>query len=208
MMRVALTGGVASGKSSAAAEFRRLGVPVIDADQVARDIVRPGSAALSSLVKLLGPGILQNNGDLDRSAMRRMIFSDAALRARAEAVLHPEIERGINKALQKVDAAYAIVEIPLLVETGSANRYDRVLVIDVPIEVQLERLRAREILGTEEARAIINAQASRDERLAAATDVIDNTGSLEQLRAQAHDLHEHFLAAAKRFASRPGPASE
>lgn len=208
MLRVALSGGIASGKSSAAAMFRDLGVPVIDTDQIARDLVLPGEPALDALVASFGMRILDENGHLDRTRLRDRIFSDDHARERVNAILHPMILADLHKRLNEINAAYVVVEVPLLAETALAREFDRVLIIDVPEAVQLQRLRQRDGTSPDQAKAALAAQATREERLAIATEVIENTGTLDALRVAVSAQHHQYVAAAKRFASTPKRPSE
>lgn len=208
MLRVALTGGIASGKSSVAKLFRELGVPVIDTDRIARHVVVPGSPGLEALVSAFGEKIIGPAGELDRDQLRERIFFDPDARTTVNGILHPLIIEETERALERMNAPYAIVEIPLLVETELADRFDRILVVDVPETVQLERLIARDKTNPAQAKAALQAQASREARLQQATDVIDNTDTIESLQVQVETLHKRFLHDAKRFASPASPPSE
>lgn len=208
MFRVALTGGIASGKSTVADIFRKLDVPVIDLDQVARDVVRPGSAGLEQLQQRFGKDILDNGAALNREKLRKLIFTDEAARRDVNRILHPLILAEAEKQLAALHAPYAVVEIPLLAETEMANRYQRVLLVDVPEVAQIERLARRDKLTEAEARAALRAQATREERLALATDVILNTGTLDDLQVQVETLHKQYVSKAKRFASAAKRPSE
>lgn len=202
MLRVALTGGIASGKSAAAAAFRKLGVPVIDTDRVARDVVEPGSAGLAALVDEFGPAILDSSGTrLDRPALREAIFSDTATRHRVNAILHPLILATVGHELAALHAPYAVIEIPLLAEAGLAGHFDRVLVIDATEESRIQRLRTRDGVGAAEAHAALEAQATREERLQLADDVIENNDNLDALHMAVTELHARYTQMAKRFAS-------
>lgn len=208
MFRVALTGGIASGKSTVADIFRKLGVPVIDLDQVARDVVTPDSTGLKQLQQNFGDEIIDDHGALRRDRLRKRIFADAAARTTVNSILHPLILAETEKRLHELRAPYAIVEIPLLAETEMASRYQRVLVVDLPEDLQVERLVKRDRLTETDARAALRAQATRDARLALATEVILNTGSLETLENQVETLHKQYLMDAKRFASAAKRPSE
>lgn len=192
-LTIALTGGIASGKSAAAAFFAELGVPVFDTDQIARDVVEPGTPALAQLVAVFGADILDSTGRLDRAGMRERVFKDAGQRKQLEAITHPAIRAELARRARGAAGPYQIHVIPLLVEGGRASAYERVLVIDVPQEQQLQRLMARDAATSEQAHRILAVQASREQRLALADDVISNTGSLEELRRQVQLLHRGYL---------------
>ena len=192
-MRVGLTGGVASGKSTVSELFAGYGVPILDADKIAREVIAPGTALRAQLFDRFGPGIRRADGDLDRAALRRAVFADAALRRQLEALMHPAIAARTQQLASQANGPYQIHVIPLLVETDSAGHYQRVLVVDCPESLQLARLRAREGLSESEARAMLDAQASRAARLAAADDVIVNDGDIAALRPQVAALHAQYL---------------
>jgi dephospho-CoA kinase len=188
-MRVGLTGGVASGKSTVAAMLRDLGVVVVDADALAREVVAPGTPGLASVVAEFGPEVLGADGALDRAALGRLVFGDPARRAALEAIVHPLVRaRAAELESAAPDGALVVHDIPLLVETGQADRFDAVLVVDVPTEVQVDRAVRDRGWPEEEARSRIAAQASRDDRLAAATYVLDNTGTREDLRQRVAEV--------------------
>jgi dephospho-CoA kinase len=197
MFTVGLTGGIGSGKSAAAARFAELGAAVVDTDVIARELTVPRSPALDAIHALFGSDVIAADGTLDRAALRRRVFGDTVARGQLEAVLHPRIHQEVVTRLAALSAPYAVAVIPLLVETRRFRDLpDRVLVIDCPEDVQIERAMARSGLGREEVSAIIAAQASRSERLAAADDVIVNTGTREALRAEVDALHQRYLALA------------
>ncbi|MFI4891642.1 MAG: dephospho-CoA kinase [Steroidobacterales bacterium] len=199
--RVGLTGGIAAGKSTVAHRFAELGVPVIDADEAARAVVVPGRPALGEVVQRFGAGILAPNGELDRRALRRLVFADPAARRDLEAILHPAIWAEMESLASQAHGAYLIMSIPLLVEAGNArNRVDRILVIDADETAQVARLQARDGCTETEGRAIIAAQASRAERLRVADDVLQNVADLAQLRGGVDRLHERYLALAAAMA--------
>jgi dephospho-CoA kinase len=194
---VALTGGIASGKSEAARRFAALGATVIDADVVARELVQPGTPALAEIATLFGAQMLDANGSLERAEMRALIFGDAEARRRLEAILHPRVRA---EMLVRTDAArgpYALLVIPLFVETAGYEWVDRVVVVDLPRELQLARAIARDRMAPSLAEAMIDAQASREQRLAAADDVIDNSGTPDALDAQISSLHARYLDLAR-----------
>ena len=197
MLVVGLTGGIGSGKSTVAERFARLGVPVIDTDVIARELTGPGGAALPQIRAAFGDAVMHADRTLDRAALRRRVFADAAERRRLEAILHPRIRRAVEVALAALDAPYALVVIPLLVETGGyRDLLDRVLVVDCPEAVQIERVMARSGLAREEVAAILAAQAGRAERLAAADDVIANTAAPEALDTEVEALDGRYRALA------------
>jgi dephospho-CoA kinase len=193
---IGLTGGIGSGKSAASAIFSRLGIPVIDADEIAHALVAPGEPALAEITGAFGKDILNRAGELDRDALRRRVFADSTERQRLEAILHPRIRQHIFKYINNLHTPYCIVVIPLLVETRQSDLVDRVLVIDIPEATQVSRVAARDSLAREEILAIIDAQTSRHTRLAAADDVIENSGGLDVLESRVHRLHEKYLGIA------------
>jgi len=189
---IALTGGIASGKSAAADAFSDLGVSVLDTDQIARDVVEPGTPALGQLVAEFGTDILDASGSLDRVRMRERVFSDDKQRARLEAIIHPAIREELARRSAGAGGAYQIHVIPLLVEKSRPDAYDRVLVVDCPEEEQVNRLIARDGTSAEQARRMLEAQASREQRLAIADDVIVNTGTLDELKRFVETLHKNY----------------
>jgi dephospho-CoA kinase len=193
MLRVALTGGVGSGKSTVASLLARLGVPIIDADEIARNLTAAGSPVLNEIRAAFGTGYVASDGVLDREALRALVFSDPSARRRLEAILHPRIRDETLRRLAELAAPYAVLEIPLLFETGQTNIADRILVVDLPESEQVRRVQARSGLDIDEIRRIIDSQASRTERLAGADDVIDNSGSPAALADQVRRLHRRYL---------------
>jgi len=193
---VALTGGIASGKSEAARAFAALGVPVIDTDRIARELVRPGSEALKEIRAAFGDAVLGPDGGLDRRALRARIFADPAARERLEAILHPRIRRAVEERLARIRAPYCVVVVPLLVEAGWTDLADRVLVVDVPEKVQIRRLTGRDGIDAAAARAILAAQSGRARRLAAATEIVDNTGDRRALHTRIRSLDRLYRQAA------------
>jgi len=190
---VILTGGVAAGKSAVAKRFARLGPQVIDTDGLAREAVRPGQPELEQLVAVFGSGVLRPDGELDRAAMRSRVFADDNERQRLEAILHPVIERLARQRLSQGDSDYSILVVPLYVETGTFRWADRVLVVDVPEAIQVQRLMRRDLIDERQARAMLRAQATREQRLAVADDVIDNTGAAADLDNAVQRLHRQYL---------------
>ena len=196
MFIVGLTGGIASGKSTVAERFARHGVPVIDADALARQVVEPGQPALERLIETFGADILDSNGRLDRERLRRRVFTDPDQRRALDRIMHPAIGLAMQQALRAAQGPYVILMVPLLVETGQHRMVNRVLVVDVPEAVQIERLMARDGSDADQAAAILAAQASRAERLAAAHDIVNNAGLPEALDAAIDRLHAAYSAMA------------
>lgn len=192
-LTVGLTGGIASGKTAVAARFAELGVPVIDADEVARAVVAPGEPALGEIVARFGKAILTPAGELDRRALRNRIFADPKARRDLEAILHPRIRAQMRARAAAADGPYCVLVIPLLAEGGTRDGIDRILVVDVDEERQMTRLMARDGGSREQAHAILGVQASRAARLEIADDVIPNAGSLDELRASVDRLHRRYL---------------
>ena len=195
--RVGLTGGIASGKSTATKFFADLGVPIIDTDQVARDVVEPGQPPLERLVERFGPSILTPDGHLDRPALRNIVFSDPKARADLEALTHPAIGAAVQARSAIAGGPYQVLVIPLLVEKSLGSQVDRVVVVDCEEELQIKRLQARDGSTLEQARAILNVQTSRTARLKAAHDVIKNDGDMSAVRDQVSELHTRYLELAR-----------
>jgi dephospho-CoA kinase len=193
IFRVGLTGGIASGKSTVTKLFKALGVPIIDSDELARDVVEPGQPPLERLVERFGPTILTADGRLDRPALRTIVFSDPKARADLEALTHPAIGAALERQSAASGGPYQILVIPLLVEKNLGPQLGRVLVIDCDPDLQIRRLQARDGSTVEEAQAILNAQASRAARLNAAHDVITNDREAGALRDQVSALHARYL---------------
>ena len=202
-LRIGLTGGIASGKSTAAQRFSELGVPVIDADVAARAVVAPGTEGLSQVVARFGPGVLAGNGELNRSALRELIFANPDMRRDLEKILHPLIRADMDRRARAAVGPYLLMAIPLLVESGSRDRVDRILVVDLDEAVQLQRVMARDGSTLDQARAILASQSSRSARLAAADDVLLNTGTVRDLRQAVDGLHEGYMRLAADRGSGP-----
>jgi len=196
MYRVALTGGIGSGKSSASALFAGLGVAVIDADTISHALTAPGGEALPEITAAFGAELLDADGVLDRAALRRRVFGDTAARRRLEGILHPRIRARMFADAEAAGGPYAILAIPLLFETGQTDLAGRVLVVDLPEQQQIERVAARSGLDEEQIRRIMASQASRERRLAGADDVIDNSGPAQALEPQVEQLHRRYLGLA------------
>jgi dephospho-CoA kinase len=195
---VGLTGGIGSGKSAAADLFAKLGVDVIDTDAIAHELTRRGGGAIAVLRAEFGAQAIAADGSLDRARMRRLAFGDAQARKRLEAILHPLIRTESERRRERSTGRYAILVIPLLIESGvDRSRTARVLVVDCPEALQIERVMRRGGLPEVEVRAILAAQATRERRLAAADDVIDNSGAREALEGQVSRLHEKYLTLAR-----------
>jgi dephospho-CoA kinase len=193
---VGLTGGVASGKSTVSALLGRLGAVVIDADVLAREVVAPGTPGLERIVAVFGPQMLDADGALDRARLGALVFADPARRAELEAVIHPRVRaRAADLERDAPPGALVVHDIPLLVETGQAADFDAVLVVDLPVEEQVARAMRDRGWSEDEARARVSAQASRGERLDAATHVIDNSGTLEDLRQRVAEVFEELVSA-------------
>lgn len=195
---IGLTGGIGSGKSAAADEFARLGATLVDTDAIARVLTAPGGAAIDAVRAAFGDACIDASGAMDRAKVRARVFADPSARRRLEDILHPLIRRESTARVAAAGGAYVVLVVPLLVESADyRSRVDRVLVVDCPVELQLARVRARSGLSEDEARRIVAAQVSRETRLAAADDVIDNSGTLEALHAQVQRLHQRYLALAQ-----------
>ncbi|MCB1857062.1 MAG: dephospho-CoA kinase [Gammaproteobacteria bacterium] len=201
MLTIGLTGGIGSGKSAASNQLEHLGVPVIDADLTAREVVMPGEPALELITQRFGAEILNPDGTINRSRLRALVFQDSQARRDLEGILHPRIRQRMKDRLSRLSSAYAVLSIPLLVETHQVDSVDRVLVVDCPEAVQIQRIQARDHATKDQARAILAAQCDRQTRLRAADDIIDNSGDLEQLKAQVVALHARYLDMAKQLKS-------
>jgi dephospho-CoA kinase len=204
--RVGLTGGIACGKSTVANLFAALGVPIVDTDLLAREVVAPGSPLLAEIARHFGTlgleGVLQKDGSLDRAQLRTLVFANPAERQWLEQLTHPAIRDLTDQRCASATGPYVIVAIPLLVETQGAARFDRVLVVDCDPQVQLARLQARDGSTRAEAERMLAAQVTREQRLAVANDVILNNGDIAELRAQVEKLHRQYKSAASAQADR------
>lgn len=190
-MRVGLTGGIASGKSTVSAILRELGAVVIDADQLARDVVAAGTPGLAAVVEEFGSGVLTDEGELDRPAVAKVVFADDAARKRLEGIIHPLVFEEVARLEAEAPAGAVVVhDIPLLAESGRADTFDAVIVVDAPLVLQVERMVRDRGWTEDEARARIDAQASREDRLAIATYVIENDNGLGALRERVEAVYE------------------
>ena len=193
---IALTGGIASGKTAVSDRFAALGVPVVDTDVIAREVVAPGQPLLARIVDHFGDTVLDEDGALDRRALRDIVFTDAAARRALEGLMHPAILAETRRRVAALAAPFVVVVIPLLAEIGRRDWVDRVLVVDAPPSAQLARLQRRDGVSREQAEAALAAQASREARLAIADDVIVNDGTLEELLAA---VDRQFAAYRERY---------
>jgi len=196
VLRIGLTGGIASGKSAVADMFAALGAIIIDTDIIAREVVRRGAPALAEIIAAFGPQVIDKEGNLDRAVMRREVFSDDQKRERLESILHPRIRDRTLALAAESGGPYQIVVVPLLVESGFDRFVNRILVVDCPEGLQRKRLMSRDQESAAQVERILRAQADRTARLAVADDVIDNGGTLEDTRSQVTVLHEKYLALA------------
>ncbi len=202
---VALTGGIGSGKSTVADEFAHLGVAVIDADIIARQVVEPGTPALLAIAAQFGPQMINDDGSLNRRRLRERIFANREDKAWLNALLHPLIQQETRRQMQAATSPYLLWVVPLLVENRLTDKADRVLVVDVAKETQIERTMLRDGVSREHAEHILAAQATREQRLAAADDVIENMGSADAIASHVARLHEKYLMLASQAASQEKP---
>lgn len=193
MLKIGLTGGIGSGKTTVANYFKKLGVPVIDADEISHRIVKPGLPAYEAIIQAFGPEVLSKDRQLDRARMRKLIFSDAKAKLKLESILHPLIRAEINKNVEALDADYCIIAIPLLIETRQLSLVDRILVVDIDPKTQLSRTQARDGDNVAQIEAIMKSQASREDRYAVADDILNNNGDIQQLEANIEKLHHQYL---------------
>lgn len=190
---IGVTGGIGSGKSALTDRLAEHGVVVVDADQAAREVVEPGQPALREIVDRFGPEVLLNDGALNRAALRQQVFNDDTARKDLEAITHPKIRETLQRQLNAATSPYVVLSSPLLLESGQVAMVEKVIVVDVPEATQIERTMRRDDNDEALVKRILAAQIPRAERLAAADKVIDNTGSLDDLRQAADDLHQQLL---------------
>ncbi|MCK9395213.1 MAG: dephospho-CoA kinase [Methylobacter sp.] len=194
MLRVGLTGGIGCGKSTVAKIFANLNIPVLDADEIAHRLVETGRPALAQIRQEFGADILNPDGSLNRKNLRERVFSDFKQKQKLESILHPLIFKALQAELEQLIAPYCIVSVPLLFETGMTHLVDRILVIDCPVEIQIERVKTRDNLTVERIQSIIDSQVSRADRKAKADDLIDNSGADYRLAEQVKKLHNLYLS--------------
>jgi len=194
MLKIGLTGGIGSGKTTVSQLFSEHKVPIIDADIIAHQLVEPGQPALHLLKKAFGESILTQDNALNRQQLREIIYSDPIKKKRLESILHPLIFREMQSEFDQQKAAYSILCIPLLIETKMTSFVDRIIVVDCPVETQIERVKQRDTLSTESILSIISSQVPRQSRLSHADDIIDNSNSATNLTEQVNKLHKQYLS--------------
>jgi dephospho-CoA kinase len=196
MLKIGLTGGIGSGKSTVAMLFSEKGIPVVDADTIAHQLVEPGQPALRKIISCFDQDILDADGRLNRAKLREVVFRSPERRELLESILHPMVYNEIQRQISVLTSPYCVISIPLLLETEKRQLVDRVLVVDCPVEQQYARVMARDNLAKYEVQRVIASQVSRERRLAAADDIIDNSAGIEQLRPQVDQLHQYYLSLA------------
>jgi len=199
MLIIGLTGGIGSGKSTVSNIFTSIGVPVIDSDLTAREVVEPGQPGLAAIITRFGSTMLLPDGSLNRQYLRGLIFKDNRARRDLEQILHPLIRARTQEKLATLDTPYVILAIPLLVETGRIDSVDRVLVVDSPEQIQIERIRKRDEISQDDANSILAAQCTRAQRLEVADDIIDNSQTTDNLNEQVESLHKKYLLMASDY---------
>lgn len=192
MLKIGLTGGIGSGKTTASGYFSALNIPVIDADEIARNLLTPDGPAYQKVIDTFGDRILDNRKLIDRSRLRALVFEDPAKRKALEEIIHPHVRSEINRQLEKTNAPYCIIVIPLLIEAGYADFVDNILVIDADESAQMKRVKERNGLNENEIKNIMSAQVDRQKRLAHADEIITNDGSLNELKRNVEQLHEQY----------------
>lgn len=200
MLIIAVTGGIGSGKSTVAELFKEKGIPVIDTDQVARQLVQPGSTILNKIIDQFGQKYLDNSGVLKRKELGQLVFSDKVAKTRLEDILHPAIHAEVCAQLEKIDSPYCLILIPLLAHSKHSYPYNKVLVIDTPEQLQISRTMQRDKQSPDFVRQIMSTQPKRSELIALADDVLDNSGDLQELSAAVDKLHKYYLSNASHYA--------
>ena len=193
VFRVALTGGIGSGKTTVANKFEQLGVPVIDSDIIAREIVEPGQSCLNKIIQHFGDELLTKEKVLNREKLRNIIFNDDKAKEKLEEILHPSIYEEIDKKISKIDYPYCLVVIPLLIETNAMGYFNRILIVDTAETMQIHRAQQRDNASEENIEKIIKSQVSREQRLKHADDIIENNLSIEELNNSVVELHKKYI---------------
>ena len=194
MLRIALTGGIGSGKTTASDYFRKLGVPVIDADETSREVTQAGQAAVQKIADVFGDSVLDCDGNLNRAALRHIVFGNPESRKQLESILHPEIRQRMNEVATRTQSPYCLFSIPLLIETSQHPTYDRVLVVEASEDRRRSWIQARSDLTQSEITAILSAQVSDEDRRRAADDLLINDGGIDDLYTRIDSLHQTYLA--------------
>ena len=187
-LKIGLTGGIGSGKSTVSGLFEALGIPVIDADVIARSLLEPGTEATRQVIRIFGNDIAASEQEIDRARLRERVFDNADARKKLESILHPIVHQKIRQQVEAITSPYCIVVIPLLFEAGHQDLVDRILVVNTSREKQIERAASRDRASVEEIQKILNTQIDPEERLARADDIIDNNDGIEQLESRVHEL--------------------
>lgn len=193
VLRVVLTGGIGTGKTTVATLFEKLGVPVIDSDIIARNIVKPGQPCLNKIIQTFDNQLLTEGGELNREKLREIIFNDNKAKEKLEEILHPAIYEEIEKQIAKIDYPYCLIVIPLLIETNAIDRFDQILVVDTDEKIQIQRAHQRDNTSEENIEKIIKSQVNRQQRLKYADDIIENNLSIEGLNSSVNILHEKYI---------------
>ena len=197
MLKIGLTGGIGCGKTSATNYFAKLGIPIIDADEISHALVAPGMPALIQIRKTFGEETIDDNGSLNRKVLRDIIFSDLVKKKKLESILHPRVYAEMQRRVDRLHNVYVILSIPLLLETKMENFVDRILIIDCSVKVQFERVKARDNLSDERIQSILDSQVSREQRLLSGDDIIDNTGSITAFEESLTKLHNLYISLSK-----------